>query len=50
MAAAFIFGTAYTMFYLYNLYKDYRITSRDFLFPKIIHSGNDYDQTRKLKH
>ena len=50
MAAIFIFGTFYTMFYMYNLYKNYRITSRDFFFTKIVHSGNDYERTRQLKN
>jgi 4a-hydroxytetrahydrobiopterin dehydratase len=40
--ALLIFGTVYTIYSIYNLYKTKRVTSRDFYFQKISHSGNKH--------
>ncbi len=49
-ALAFALFTFYALSYMITLYQNYRITSRDFLFAKILTAENDYNHERRYKH
>jgi 4a-hydroxytetrahydrobiopterin dehydratase len=49
---AFMFAsfTFYIMFNYFLLYRNYNITSRDFFFPRILTSDNDYNLERRYRN
>jgi pterin-4a-carbinolamine dehydratase len=50
VALLFTCFSVYTLSQFYHLYRNYNITSRDFFFPRILTSENDYNHERRYRN